>query len=279
MKKFAENFILKRGNNIFIGIVVWIIIFLLSKFLVYDGSFERNSFMGNIVYFVFLFGSGALVWSSKATVPPRLKRHLIDVFGVSTEIWLPEGWYLTFFLFRLDDQNETITKERDKFEVGPIPFNDITGKKLLGFVNVIYQVGETEEEMRDFKLMKQDEIQKDLQTYTQRRFIRTFAPLNYETEIRGKEHTIFIAEDLKIYGVNFKYVETMVVSGNMDQDDFNSQFGRLKTIKLRDFKTQTGRDNLTPEELRKIDDQILLELNRIKKIITDSPLLGRYDVV
>jgi hypothetical protein len=277
MKKFAENFILKRGNNIFIGIVVWIIIFLLAKFLVYDGSFERNSSMGNIVYYLFLFGSGALVWSSKVTVPPRLKRHLIDVFGASTEIWLPEGWYLSFFLFKLDDQNETITKERDKIEVGPFPFTDKKGKKLIGFVTGIYEVGSTPAEMESFKLMKQDEIQRDLKTYLERSFLRKFQPKDFD-EIRGNEKLILPHSELSAYGVNFVHVDPVVISGNMDQDDFNYQFGRLKIIKLNDFRNQTGRSSLTPDELRKIDDEILVELNRVKKIITDSPLLGRYDI-
>lgn len=276
MKNFAENWIANKDNNKFLGVVVWVIISLLSILLIYNNLPIESILIRKMLLILFLIGPLMLVWSSRLTVDPRIEEHLVDIWGESTEVYLTEGWYLTFFLFKFDE-GETKDLEREKIRVGPVEFTDVDDKLVVGFVTAIWYPGDTEQEKKAFKNMKESEIVTNLQEYLIHSLTHTFSNKKFR-DVKGQEHVHFKASELQFSGVRFSEVNPMLLSGNPTQDDFNAQFARLKGIKIKEFKDLTGRNTLLPKELKEIDDQILLELNRIRKIITDSPVLGRYDI-
>lgn len=278
MKKFFKLIIQVKSINYLTAVILTVLIFItLNSIFQNIDSVERSQgWFKTIIYLACLASACAIVWITKVDVPQRTSIPLLDFSGAETDLEISSGVRFLFYIFSLDS-HESIGKERDKIEVGPIEFNDVNGKKLRGFVTAIWEAGKTPELRQNFILMKADKLEPDLKSYLERTFIRTFTKKDYFTDIRGKEDMHLQPQEVKIYGVNFVEIDPVVTSGNLEQDDYEYRYDTLTEKKKKKFPQG---HHFTNEELSKIHQEVSTTLGRAKLVINEGNgnTLWRADV-
>lgn len=257
-----------KALNYPIAGIVWILSFILLFYFCQHVGLNGN------FWFISCVVVGAIIAFGDRKNIPMMKRRKLMLLGTETEEWLETGNYFLFWIWSTSLE-ETQTHERDKIIVEPFVFNDCTGKKLLGSINAIWVVGDSAQDKENFKFMDAKTMEEDLKSYLKAKFISVFSTKKYEEGIRGQEHLHFKADDLKVYGVIFKELHSLVLSGNPDQDDVNAQSNRLLEQKMALYGPNY---KFSHDELKEINKEIMVQLGKAKQIITNSALLGRYDV-
>lgn len=261
---FQKSFLTDKTANYCISIIVAFLLFIILHFFVFKSLSDSR-----FVFFLELGFSIIFVGSSKLETETRKKRPILGWDKSDTGFWLNSGLIFGLHLYSLDT-HEVISIERDKVEIGPLEFNDVNGKKLKGWLTVIWEVGDTEEYKKNYKLLKQETFEEDVKTLLQRVFLRSCTQKAYPA-IKAEEHLLIKESDLKVYGIKISHADPLVLSANMDQDDLNNYAVEL---------TQKYKEMYPTLKDSEIAQMVDVRLKLVKKVILNSnaPTVNRFDI-
>lgn len=267
----------KSYNYPFAGIV-WIVFFLLFYFLCSYVGLDGK------LWTISSFISGAIVAFGDRTMVPLLNRGLLTFNGEEAKdsdgksVWLDSGMYFTFWIFKVSLKESHSTEENDVI-VPVFDCQDRTGKGLKADANGGYEIPDN---LRDnYKMQNEHTIKSDLSSLIRQTTMRICGSEEYLNGLLGKDIGLMIRNDYSFqcetgrYGVSFHKMHVTVVSANLSQDDFNAQFDRLVE---REKAAYGPNYHFSHKELQDIKDDVKVRLNRSKQIISNSPMVGRFDV-
>lgn len=271
-----ENFIFKdKGNNYLFTVASIIILYFVILLTINLGLKWNHSFWKLVSFLVSII----LITTRNQTIPIMTKKKVLFM-GEETGLWIGPGfWFIPFFLSTAESEIQKIEK---KDVVVPVfQCQDKKGKVLNVEANGDWKIGETPEEEDKYKNQDAEAMPGNLRNLIKRTAIRVCGKLVYKDEIMGENvgekvliDEIFTRECRK-YGIEFHNLLIEAVAANLEQENLNSYHDEL----LEKEKSQYPQGHIfTHEELQDIEDRIQVKLKVARKIITNSALLGRYDV-
>lgn len=256
--------------------IVWVslsyLLFRFCSYVEWTGDF----------WIIISFIAGAIIAFGDRTYVPILSRGLLIFNGEEVKkkngssVWLSPGMYFTFFIF------STSIKEAQKMErrdVIILPFNcQDTGRfGLTAEANGDWKITDHDA----FKEQDESKMESNLVSLVRRSIIRVCATLDFDNDIKGQDlgdkiirDTVFIRECRK-YGITFHNLIADAIPSDLTQENLNAY--AKKIFNEEKAKYPVGYV-LSHKEIEEIEDRVQVRLKIAKKIITNSALLGRYDV-
>lgn len=263
----------KNINQPFV-IVVWIIVFSLLCFLL-----GLNHWINKLSVIIALAISGMVAFGDKANVEILTRTQLLFL-GQETGVWLQPGPYYLFWIFTLA-VSETIKDERKDTVVTSVKCQDQNGMVLLAEFNGDWAIIDTDVARRKYELQDAGLMKTNLESLARRTLIRVIGTLEYKTHILGqdlgdkvKNDLIFKRECEHTYGIVYTNAIADAISANMDQEAINAYY---RALMIEERAKYPNNHQFTHAELQDIEANIQVKLNKAKKIITNSPLLGRFE--
>ena len=264
-----------KGNN-YLFAAVSIIILYFVILLTFNWGFKWYHPFWRFISFV---ASIILVATRNQTIPIMTKKKVL-LAGEETDIWIGPGfWFIPLFFSTAESEVQKVEK---KDIVVPIfQCQDKKGKVLNVDANGDWKITETPEAEDRYKNQDAEAMPDNLRFLIKRTAERVCAKMIYKDEILGEnvgekvlEDTIFIRECNK-YGIAFTNLLITAIAANLDQENLNAYHDEL----LEKEKSEYPVGHIfTHQELQDIEDRIQVKLKVARKIITNSALLGRYDV-
>ena len=256
-----------KSINYPFAIVVW-------AFLTFFLSLLISLLFGNpneVLKWIILIGSGIFTLSSGKTIPLRESRQLVFL-GEQTGVWLTEGFYFLFHLYSLDYKEKTQSIEKKNIAIEPFNIQDKNGKLLLGAINGTWQIGNSNTEIENYKLIDADVLSSNLKTLLRRTSNIVFGKKDYWNEIIGQDLSqilmtdqIFITECQK-YGIRFTNLVVEITSGNLLQDNLNAYRSEL-TAKFKSlYPTMSDVE---------ISNRVEIQIQIAKKFTVDGNLFNK----
>lgn len=275
MKKTINESIASQAN-ILIAVFVWIAGFLLLYIgMRLNGLDNKLMIMGALlVSAIFAFGDYDRV--------AILKNKMLLFRGTETGERADPGFYFTFWFWSLDTKEEQTIENLDVV-IPAFQCQDKTGKSLTCEGNGDWHVDDSTE---NFKLHNASKMEGNLTSLVKRTIKRVLGSLPYRTttgvgQIQGEElgskisgDPIFQAECTK-YGVQFHNLIVDAIASDLAQENINSYYDELYEKELKKYPVG---HTLTHQQQEEIEARIQIKVNRAKKIISNAPLLGRFDV-
>ncbi|NVN97521.1 hypothetical protein HXX01_04845 [Candidatus Nomurabacteria bacterium] len=265
----------KSFNYPFAG-SVFLVIFLLSFWL--------GSMVGihNKLFTILCFLSGIIIAFGHTTRVPILKKGLLLFNGEEVRIskdksvWLSPGMYFTFFLFSISLKELQDMEERDVI-VPPFRCQDSNFKNLAAEANGDWEIVEHDK----FKKQKEKKMKSNLSSLIKRSIIRICGGLEYGRDIlTGNVSKLVLAdpifkEECERYGISFYNLIIEVISANLEQDDLNAYMDQLDKKARKNYPLGHP---FTHEENQDIQANLQVQLKIARRIITNSAIVGRYDI-
>jgi hypothetical protein len=259
--------------------VVWIVVsmifYILFRYVNLDGKF----------WILLSFLSGAIIAFADRDKVAILTVGLLQFNGEEVKdengnsVYLDPGWYFTFFFFSINKKESQKMEKRDVV----IPAFNCQDKSRLGLTAEANGDWVIADDGHDkFKEQDESKMESNLSSLVRRSIIRVFATLDFETEIKGKDlgdkiqnHDPVFERECSKYGIIFHNLIVDAIPSDMRQENLNSYSKRL--FEEEKAKYPVGY-KFTHQELRDIEETIQIKLGQARKIISNSPLLGRFDV-
>lgn len=263
-------------QNILVAVIIWIVAFVLLWILLLFAEWD-NRFMIALA----LIASAIIAFGDSDSVE-ILKLKLLLFRGQETGKKVLSGFYFTFWIYTLDKTEEQTT---EKMDVVIAEFNcqDKTGKNLKVKGNGDYRItNEDKFKLNDTKTMKEN-----LASLVERTAIKVLGKLPYRAKNTGEEQ--IVGEDLaskiiqdivfkrecRRYGIRFSNLIIAAIAADLTQENINSYYNELYEKELVKYE---GREKPNHKEMQEIEERIQVKMKLARKIITNSPLLGRYDI-
>lgn len=257
--------------------LLWIVISLFLYILCYWVGLTGKFWV------ILSFFSGAIIAFGDRSRVPILTAGLLLFNGEEVKdekgdsIYLDPGMYFTFFIFSFSEKESQKMEKRDVV----IPAFNCQDKRRLGLTaeaNGDWLIVDHDK----FKDQDESKMESNLSSLVRRSIIRVFATLDFETEIKGKDlgdkiqnHDPVFKRESEKYGIIFHNLIVDAIPSDMKQENLNSYSKKL----FEEEKAKYPVDHkFTHQEIRDIEETIQVKLGQAKKIITNSALLGRYDV-
>lgn len=264
----------KAINYPFAGIV-WILVSLIFWFLFLSVGFDGKFFV------VLSFMGGAVIAFGHTTRVPILSRALLlfngeEVKSGNDSVWLEPGMYFTFFIFSVSEAEAQHTEKRDVV-ITPFVCQDKKGKNLLVEANGDFEIVDND----NFKIHKEENMLTNLQSLIKRSIVRVFARLDFFTEIKGKDVCAVIQQDpvyireCKKYGIHFHNLIADAIPKDLEQENSNYYYDELYQEEVKKYPPN---HQFTHEEIKDINETVQIRIGKARKIVTNSPLLGRFDI-
>lgn len=268
-----------KSINYPLAAVVWIvasmIFYILFRYVNLDGKF----------WILLSFVSGTIIAFADKDKVEILTVGLLQFNGEEVKdengnsVYLDPGWYFTFFFFSINKKESQKMEKRDVI-VSALNCQDKGGLVLTAEANGDWVIAADGHDK--FKEQDESKMESNLSSLVRRSIIRVFATLDFETEIKGKDlgdkiqnHDPVFKKECNKYGINFYNLIVDAIPFNLGQENLNSYSKKL--FEQEKAKYPAGY-KFTHQEIRDIEETIQVKLGQSKKIITSSPLLGRYDV-
>lgn len=272
--KITEIISNKTINYPFAGIV-WIICSLLLHWLcIYVG-------LDNKFWLTLSFITGAIFAFGDRTHVPILSRGLVtfndeEVKDGDDSLWLDPGMYFTFFLFKINNKEAQKTERRDVV-IAPFECQDKNRFGLTAEANGDWIIIQND----TFKKQDESKMESNLLSLVRRSIIRVFATLDFDNEIKGKELGSIVEKDptfvkeCKKYGIEFHNLIVDCVPSDLKQENLNAYARKL--FNEEKAKYPAGHP-FTHKEIQDINETVQVQIGKAKKIISNSPLMGRFDI-
>lgn len=269
------NIIANKSINYPFAGIVWILVSFIFWFLFLYVGFEGRFFL------ILSFIGGAVIAFGHRTRVPILSRGLLlfngeEVTSNGNSVWLEPGMYFTFFIFSVSEEEAQHTEKRDVV-VTPFVCQDKNGKNLYVEANGDYEIVDND----NFKVHVEENMLSNLQSLIKRSIIRVFARLDFFEDIQGKDVCAVIQEDpvykreCKKYGIHFHNLIADAISKDLEQENSNYYYNKLYQEEVNKYPPN---HQFTHDEIKDINETVQVRIGKAKKIVTNSPLLGRFDV-
>lgn len=236
-------------------------------------SFQNYTWK-KITLLLILVGSGLFVWeSSKFTVPPMGSVQLLFL-GEQTGIWLEEGDYFIWFhelgLIKLQ-LDEAQSHEINDIYVDTFETRDINGKMIKCKIDGDWVIADHDR----YKLIKATDIKRNLTSGLEKAVTTFTGSKEFEADLLGKNHGDDINDNTfrnrmrSRFGIEFENIDCIIISGDLVQDNLNNYRDKLTD------KYKTKHPTMSDKE---ISELVEVQLKLAKKVISNSPLVNRYDV-
>lgn len=286
MKKLAQGMIHDKWMNYLTAVVVAFLLFLLLYLGIYGnllGSKINTTHVSDLfAFWVSLIIGVQVVFMSKLTAPPRISKHLIDIMGEETDVWITGTTRFCFYLFHFDSGSQTVSTEEDEIIV-EVPCADAKGKLLSTRISGVWVAGDTDIERQNFKRLK-DQNEKNEVLFgnvLDRAAVRFTGSKDFWNQIHGKRDLHIeimndptFKQDCMDYGIRFPSLSLMIKSGDQATDNFNAQY-ESELIKLQG-KYPTNH-KFTHEEIKEMSDLIFIKLGRAKQLVVRGGAIVRAD--
>lgn len=261
------------------AVLVWVLVSLIFIWLCYLVDFSGKFW--KIISII----AGAVVAFGDTTRVPILSAGLLlfngeEVKSGKNSVWLSPGMYFTFYLFKVSQKEAQVMEKRDVI-IHSFDCQSKDGKVITAEANGDWFISNNPEAEDIFKLQDESKMEGNLQMLIKRTTLRVCGGLDYYKEILGENIGENVLKDdifkreCKRYGIEFHNLLIQVLAKDLNQENINTYSDELR----KKFKKEFPKNHkFTSEELEKIDEKIQVQLKLAKKIITDSPLLGRYDI-
>lgn len=259
------------------AVLVWVIAFLFFYFLCWGVDLT-----GRFWSFVCLI-VGALVAFGDTNRVPILSESLLLVNGQEVKdeygnsVWVSPGFYFTFWIFSFAEGEHQDMEVRDV--IVPAFSCQCLNKGITVEANGDWEISEHRHD--NFKKQKADKMEANLISLIKRTLIRICGIRNYEKEILNNNlgdavlTDPFFQRECQKYGIEFENMIVDVVPSDLKQEQLNSYAREL--FKEEKKKYPVGY-TLTKEDIKEINEAIQVRLGQAKKVITNSPVVGRFDI-
>ncbi len=277
MKKSIDKVIASEAN-LLIAVLLFIAIFFVFLLALKADNWNHNKFflLANIIV------SAITAFGDYDSVD-ILSTRLLLFRGTETGIRAKPGFYFTFWFWRLSVA-EGQSKEKFDLEIPSFRCQDKKSKVLKSGGSGRWKIREDSEQ---YKLQDAKTIPLTLVILVQKTAMRLTATLLYRSDdsdkpqIMGEDlgekiliDDIFTSECEKL-GIEFTSLILDAIAENLEQENINSYTEELIAIEKSRYREP---ENLTHEQLEDIRSSVQVQIGRARKIITDSPILGRYDI-
>lgn len=256
--------------------IMWILLsLLLVAFCSYVGLHSK-------FWIIVSFISGVIIIFGDRTYVPILSSGLLIFNGEEVKringdsVWLDPGMYFTFWIFTVSEKEAQKMEKRDVI-IPSFNCQDINRLGLTAEANGDWKIIDHDK----FKEQDEAKMESNLVSLVRRSVIRVCATLDFDTKIKGKDlgevimiDTVFQKECGK-YGVSFHNLIADAIPADLKQENLNSYYKKLYQEEVEKYPKD---HKFTHDEIKDINETVQVKLGQAKKIVTNSPLLGRYDV-
>ncbi len=284
MKKLAKEIVFHKWSNYLTAVLISFLLFIILYFVLYgriQSKIETTHIVDLVAFFGLLAVSIGAVYGSKLISPPRRKRHLIDIFGEETEVWITGTTRFGFYLFHFDIGSQTISVEEDEIIVTTI-CADRKGKLIEMRLSGVWRVGKHNWQMTNFKKLDENRQENEVifSNMLDRANVRLGGRKEFWSQIHGKDlhksilnDPIFV-EDKNDYGIEFPSLSLTVKSADQATDNFNAQYDRELAKYMSKYPIGY---KFTHKELKEASDLIFAKLGRAKMLIVRGGAIVRTD--
>lgn len=259
------------------AVLVWVISFLILRFFINLAGFPDSD---NKTYTIIeLIVSALFAFGDNSTIPILTRKKLLFL-GQETGVWLDPGFYFLFWIFSLAE-GETQKDERKDTIVEGVKCQDKNGKVMIADANGDWAIGNDEESRQKYLLQPEDKMKTNLESLVKRTLVMVLGGRVYKTHILGQDLGSEILKNPKFieecgrYGIVYTNMIAVAIAFNMDQEAINSYHEEV--LAAQKAKYPTGH-KFTHKELQEIEENVQVIIGKARRIITNSALLGRYDV-
>lgn len=263
-----------QNTNYPFAVVVWILTFSFFYFLCWVVDLTGE------YYALGCFIVGALVAFGDTDRVPIMTEKLLLLNGTEVKdengesVWVGPGLYFTFWLFSFAKGEHQDMEIRDV--ITPAFNCQSKNKGILIEANGDWKIVNHDR----FKIQKEDRVEPNLISLIKRTLIRICGIRNYETQILGNNlgeavmsDTFFLRECAR-YGVEFENMIVDVIPSDLKQENLNSYARELLAEEKANYPVGHA---FTKDEIKEMNEAVQVKLGQAKKIISNSPLVGRFD--
>ena len=274
MEKLISDKSINYPFAVFVWVVTSLVFYFLCQFVDLDGKF----------WTILSFISGAIIAFGDRTQIPILTTGLL-LFNKTEEVknkdgnsvWLEPGMYFTFFIFSTSKKEH---QKKEKQDVIVEPFVCATKSiNILVEANGDWKISDDGHDK--FKEQDESKMESNLESLVRRTLIRVCSALDFHSEIKGKDlgnqirHDPIFLRECNKYGIEFYNLIVDAIPSDLATENLNAYSKQL--FNEEKLKYPAGYV-FSHKEIEEIEQRIQVRLKTAKKIITNSPLLGRYDV-
>lgn len=269
-----------KGSNYLFAVVSIIVYYFIFLALFNLGLNWTSSFWKLISLII----SIAIVVSRQESIEIMTRKKLLFL-GEELPLWIGPGlWFMPLFFSTAEDETQKV--EKKDVIVEAFKCQDNKGKVLVAEANGDWNIDnkifdDGTNSMDRYKNQDASKMESNLVNLIKRTILRITARFSYKNELLGENlgefvlvDQIFVRECEK-YGILFHNLLVEVIADNLKQENINSYYDELYEKEIRKYPVG---HIFTNEELSMIEERIQVKMELARKIITNSAILGRYDV-
>ncbi len=278
--KFNLEKAIASNANILIAVLIWILGFFILWVGMKLSGIEWMS--SKIMIIIAIIVSGIFAFGDYDRVELFTNKKLL-FRGEETPYRAESGFFFTFWFWSLDVK-EVQTIEKLDVVISSFDCQDKNGKALKSEGNGDWKIVSRNR----YELFDANKMVENLDSLIKKTTIKEAAKLPYraktagQAQILGEELGTLVLANAKFksecrrYGVRFTNLIINAIAADLVQENLNAYAKELFEEEKAKYPTDW---KFTHKQLEEIEARVQVRVKLAKRIITNSALLGRFDVV